>query len=69
MELKDAEKLARVVYNRIDVMLFGHKHVMGKWENRWGIKFILASDNSPGKSKAAEVTISNSTISMQYVDI
>ena len=69
MELKDANKLARVVYNRIDVMLFGHKHVMGKWGNRWGIKFILASDNSPGKNKAGEVSISDSIINMQYVDI
>jgi len=69
MELKDAPELARVVFNRVDVILFGHKHEMMKWENRWGVRYILASDNSPGKSKAGEITIKNGVIKMQYVDI
>jgi predicted phosphodiesterase len=69
MELKDAPKLARVVYNRIDVILFGHKHEMMKWENRWGVRYILASDNSPGKSKAGEITIRDGMIKIEYVDI
>jgi predicted phosphodiesterase len=69
MELKDAKKLARVVFGRIDVIMFGHRHVMGKWENCWDVKYVLASDNSPGKAKAAEVTISEGAISMQYVEI
>lgn len=69
MELKDAKELARVVYNKVDVILFGHKHVMKKWENRWGTQYILASDNSPGKSKAGEITIKNGIIKTAYVDI
>jgi 3',5'-cyclic AMP phosphodiesterase CpdA len=69
MELKDAKELVRTIYNRVDVVLFGHKHVMNKWENIWGAKYVLASDNSPGKSKAGEITIENGDISMQYVDI
>jgi hypothetical protein len=69
MELKDAKKLARVVYNKVDVILFGHKHVMKKWENRWGTQYILASDNSPEKSKAGEITIKNGIIKTAYVDI
>jgi len=69
MELKDAAKLARVIYNKVDVILFGHKHVMGKRENRWGARYILASDNSPGKRKAGEITIKDGTIKMKYVDI
>ena len=69
MEMKDASKLARVVYNRVDAILFGHKHIMGKWENRWGVKYILASDNSPGKSKAGEITIKNGIVTADYVDI
>jgi len=71
MELQDAEKLARVVYNNVDVILFGHKHVMAKWEdNRWGTKCILASDNSPGKEYAGEITIINGEIKKpDYVKI
>lgn len=69
MELKDASKLARLVYNRVDMILFGHKHVMGKWIDRWGVKWILASDNSPGKTKAGEITIENGMVSADYVDI
>ena len=69
MELKDAKKLARVIYNKVDVVLFGHKHEMGKWVNRWGTKFILASDNSPGKNKAGEITIKNVVVKMKYVNL
>ena len=69
MEMKDASKLARSVYSRVDVILFGHKHVVGKWENRWGVKHILASDNSPGKNKAGEITIENGIVKVDYVAI
>jgi 3',5'-cyclic AMP phosphodiesterase CpdA len=57
MELKDAPALARTVYGRVDLILFGHKHVMHEWGSRWGAKYILASDNSPGKDWAKEITI------------
>jgi len=69
MELKDAEKLVRVIYNKVDVILFGHKHEMKNWKNQWGVEWILASDNSPGKSKAGEITIKDGKIKMKYVDI
>ncbi|MEW6657441.1 MAG: metallophosphoesterase [Thermodesulfobacteriota bacterium] len=57
MELTDARQLMRTIYNRVDLVLFGHKHVMGRWENANGISFILASDNSPGKDFAREIII------------
>ncbi len=69
MELKDATELARIVYNKVDLILFGHKHVMGEWKNWWGTKSILASDNSPGKNKAAEITIQKGIIKADYIDI
>ena len=34
-----------------------------------GIIVILASDNSPGKSKAGEITVENGIIKTAYVDI
>jgi 3',5'-cyclic AMP phosphodiesterase CpdA len=57
MELTDGRQLMRTIYNRVDVVLFGHKHEMGRWENANGIPFILASDNSPGKDFAREIII------------
>lgn len=76
MELKDAKKLARVIYQRVDVVLFGHKHVMGPkpkeeqdWMNRWHINYILASDNSPGKKYAREITVNQGYISVDVIPI
>jgi hypothetical protein len=57
MDFKDAQALARAVYGRIDLILFGRKHTMNQWENLWGSKYVLASDNSPGKNFAKEITI------------
>ena len=57
MELTDARRLMRTIYTWVDVVLFGHKHVMGRWENVNGVSFILASDNSPGKDYAREIVI------------
>lgn len=67
MELKDATRVARVLYNKADVILFGHKHEMAKWEKRWGARYILASDDSPAKNMAGEITIENGKISMDYI--
>lgn len=69
MEMKDAQTLARSVYGRVDIVLFGHKHEMKQWENRWGAKYILASDNSPGKQFAKEITIDGTGISVTHVPI
>lgn len=69
MELKDAKALARTIYGRVHLVLFGHKHVMNQWEKRWGAKYILASDNSPGKQFAKEITIVGTDISVASVPI
>jgi hypothetical protein len=41
MELKDASDLMRVIFNRVDVILFGHKHVSKKWEKSGGVIIFL----------------------------
>jgi hypothetical protein len=69
MELKDARKLASTIFGRVDVVLFGHKHEMNQWENRWETKYILASDNSPGKDFAKEITITGTDISVASIPI
>ncbi len=69
MELKDAEALARTIYGRVDLVLFGHKHEMNQWERRWGAKYILASDNSPGKLFAKEITVDGTGITVAPIPI
>lgn len=69
MELKDAKELVSTIYNRVDLILFGHKHEMKEWKNRWGTQFVLASDNSPGKQFAKEITIDGTCISISPVPI
>ncbi len=69
MELQDAKELAKVIYGKVDVVLFGHKHDVGQWNNRWGIKHILASDNSPGKNFAKEIDITDAGILINNLPI
>lgn len=69
MQLVDAKKLARRIYNKVDVVLFGHKHEMDKWTNRWGADYVLASDNSPGKVKVNRITIKDGTVRMNYASL
>lgn len=69
MQLKDSEALARTIYGRTDLILFGHKHVLNQWQNIWGAKYILASDNSSDKDFAMEITIEDGIISVAPVKI
>lgn len=62
MELKDGAELMRVIFNRVDVVLFGHKHVSKQWENTGGFNYILASDDSPGKNFAREIAVEKGII-------
>ena len=69
MELQDGRKLMRTIYNRVDVVLFGHRHVMDMWQDVNGIQYILASDNSPGKKYAREITIVQDVITVDDIEI
>ena len=69
MEMKDARQLMRAIYYKIDVVLFGHRHVAGRWKNVNGIQHILASDNTPGKAYAREISIENKKIDVNEASI
>ena len=68
-KLLDARELMRILYERVHLVLFGHQHVSKMWMNTLGIPYILACDNSPGKSLAREITIVQRTITVQDVCI
>ncbi|HUT53284.1 MAG TPA: metallophosphoesterase [bacterium] len=71
MELFDARALMRVIFDRIDVLMFGHKHESKMWTEKEmkGIKFTLAADNAPGKDWARRVTIENGAVKVKDVAI
>lgn len=69
MELKDASRLWPVVYRRLDVMLFGHRHVSEMWPDKGGVGFVLAADNSPGKAYAREIEVFQKQITVRDVPI
>jgi 3',5'-cyclic AMP phosphodiesterase CpdA len=69
MELRDARKLWPIVYGRLDVMLFGHRHVSEMWADKGGVRFVLAADNSPGKAYAREVSVSQGDITVRDIPI
>ncbi|MBF0462224.1 MAG: hypothetical protein HQL87_12595 [Magnetococcales bacterium] len=70
MELKDAEKLRAVIAGRVDVVLFGHKHVQGEWPNRDGIPCVLAGANTPEPDNMAwEVDINARKIAFQRIPV
>ncbi len=69
MELKDGYALMRAIFSRVNVVLFGHKHVSFKWEKMCGIRYILASDDSPGKEWAREITVKGSKVSVDDIKI
>ena len=69
MELKDAQDLMRTIYCKVDILLFGHKHVLGLWEKTNGIQFVLASANSPEKDRAREISIEKKKIKVKNIAI
>jgi 3',5'-cyclic AMP phosphodiesterase CpdA len=69
LELKDARELWRVVYERIDVMLFGHRHYSNMWVDIMGVRFVLKADNAPGKDYAREVSVTRHGIAVRNIPI
>ena len=67
MEMKDAEKLARVIFGKVDVALFGHRHVWGDWKNVHMVKHHLASDKSPGKDWVREIVYEGGELTVNPV--
>ena len=69
MELKDAREVMRIMYNRVNVLLFGHKHVMDTWENGNGIRHVLGSDDLPGKKWSHEIAVEKGDVSEAEIRI
>jgi len=69
MELKDARALMRLIFGRIHVLAFGHKHVSSEWQQWGGIPWVIASDDSPGKKWAREITVRKGQATVKNVSV
>ena len=69
MKLLDAKDFVRAIRGKIDILLFGHKHLQAQWVNKIGVKFVLASGALFEESVAKEVTIEGTDVSVASVPI
>ncbi len=68
-KLLDARELARVLYGRVHLVLFGHHHRSKMWPDTLGIPYILAADNSPCSCIAREIIIQQNSISIREISL
>lgn len=47
MRLRDAKDVLRILAYKVDVLLFGHKHISNHWTGLWGIPHVLAASATP----------------------
>jgi len=69
LKLTDARELMGILYGRVHVVLFGHRHVANMWRDTLGIPYILACDNTPGKAYAREISIARKQITSTVITI
>jgi len=68
--LEDAKALMRMVYGRVDVMMFGHKHKSDYWKNRCGIAHVIASGSAAEQDYIVrEIQVSADGISVNPINI
>ena len=69
MELKDARDLIRTIYRRVQIVLFGHKHEAGLWQDRLNIPYFLASGDSPRSRSAREIEIERGRVKVREIEV
>ena len=69
MELEDAEQFLKVIYGKVDVLLFGHKHEQRQWQDKAGCKWVLAAGAVFKEQTAKAIIIEGSNIQIEEVRI
>jgi len=68
--LTDAAKLMQVIYHKVDVVGFGHKHKPEMWtDKKHKPYYIMAADNMPDADTAQEITIDGKQIAVSEIRI
>ena len=62
MKLIDSYQFLSVIYGKVDILLFGHRHVAGQWRNINGIPLVMAAPSSPRNDYVQEITIDGPNI-------
>lgn len=69
MKLLDADDLLRIIYGKVDLFGFGHRHVHQRWEGKAGMRYALAAGAMFQEMTADEITIEGKEISIKEVPI
>lgn len=68
--LTDAAKTMQVIYNEVDIVLFGHKHKQETWtDKKHKPYYIFAADNMPDAKIAEEIIIDGQNIKVSPIKI
>lgn len=67
MWLQDSKKFMKLLWNKVDILAFGHKHKMKIWKNEYGIPFIFASGSAKNDDKLWHVVIDGKNIIVDMI--
>lgn len=69
MELEDAEGFLKAIYGKVDILLFGHRHLQAQWQDKAGCKWVLASGAAYKEDTAKAILIDGKQIKIEEVRI
>ncbi len=67
MKLLDSDRFMRAIYGKVDVLLFGHRHVEAQWINKSGCGFILAAAALYDSNGVKEIMVEGKDISVNKI--
>jgi 3',5'-cyclic AMP phosphodiesterase CpdA len=69
MVLQDADALRDIIEGKVDLLLFGHKHVTNHWRDVWDIPDILAADALYEANFAREIIVEDGHATINIVPV
>jgi 3',5'-cyclic AMP phosphodiesterase CpdA len=69
MELEDGKDFIRTIYGKVDILLFGHKHLQAQWYDKAGCKVVLAAGAAFREETAKAIVVDEKTITVDEVKI
>lgn len=69
MKLLDGDLFMKTISGRVDVLCFGHRHVYGRYDGQYGIKFILAAPALFETTFVDRVVVENGKVSVETVQL
>jgi 3',5'-cyclic AMP phosphodiesterase CpdA len=69
MQMLDTDRFLRLLYGRVDILMFGHLHEEGEWHNKVGIPLVLAAESLYDSDGCKEITIDGGCFSVKRLKL